>query len=214
MSTMTTTAPGTRPSGGSRSTAARMPAEQRRAEILRAARHVFATRGLAATTDDVARAAGVSQPYVVRLFGSKQELVLEAYRAAAAEITAAFEAVPAGPDASYAMGEAYVRLLADRDLLVLVMQGFIADPGSAVGDVARATLGEAFRLFRERTGLGDDEARTFVAQGMLINVLVATDAMSHRGDHPGLDGLVECTMDVEALLGRAQGTRRPVVDAG
>lgn len=193
--------------------AVRMPAAQRRAEILAAARHVFATRGPGATTDDVARAAGVSQPYVVRLFGSKQELVLEAYRAAADEITAAFESVPAGPDAAHALGEAYVRLLADRDLLVLLMQGFMADPDSAVGDVARRTLGEAFRVFRERTGLGDDEARTFVAQGMLINVLVATDAMAHRGEHEGLDGLVACTMDLEALLERSPLTRRTAPDA-
>ena len=179
----------------------RMPAAQRRTEILAAARHVLARGGQSATTDDVARAAGVSQPYVVRLFGSKAGLVLEAHRAAAAEVIEAFEAVPAGPDAARALGEAYIRLLADRDLLVLLMQGFLAAPESEVAAVARHTLGEAFRIFRDRTGSGDDEARTFVAQGMLINVLVATDALAHRGEHEGFDGLVACAIDPASLAG-------------
>ena len=40
---------------------------------------VFADNGLAGTsTEDIARLAGVSQPYVFRLFGSKQQLFLAA----------------------------------------------------------------------------------------------------------------------------------------
>src|SRR3954447_2150954 len=104
----------------------RMSGAQRREEILVAARTVFAERGYAASTDEVARAAGVSQPYVVRMFGTKRELFLEAYSVASAEIIAALTAVPAGPDAGLRMGDAYIGLLADRDLLRLVMHGFIA----------------------------------------------------------------------------------------
>ena len=63
----------------------RMSGTQRRAEILVAARKVFAERGYAASTDEVARAAGVSQPYVVRLFGTKRELFLAAYSEASAQ---------------------------------------------------------------------------------------------------------------------------------
>lgn len=190
-------------------TATRMSATERRAEVLLAARHVLATRGLAATTDDVARAAGVSQPYVVRLFGSKQDLVLETYRAACGEVIAAFEAVPAGPEAGRQMGEAYIRLVADRDLLTLIMHGFSAGADEPVAELARFTLGEAFRLFRDRTGASADDARQFVAQGMLTNVLVATDALAHVGEHEGLDGLVECALDLPALLGRSPVTAGP-----
>src|SRR3954451_3613839 len=92
-------------------TSSRMTGAARRGQILAAARAVFADKGFAATTDEVARAAGVSQPYVVRLFGSKRELFLAAYRLAAGEIEAALRAVPAGPDAGALMGDAYVRLL-------------------------------------------------------------------------------------------------------
>jgi AcrR family transcriptional regulator len=175
--------------------AQRMSGAQRREEILVAARAVFAERGYAASTDEVARAAGVSQPYVVRLFGTKRELFLEAYSVASAQIIAALSAVPEGPEAAEHMGDAYVGLLADRDLLRLVMHGFIAGADEEVGRVARHTLGEAFRLFRERSGADDEAARMFVGQGMLINVLLAVDAPAHRGEDAGLDALVQCVQD-------------------
>ncbi|WP_421733280.1 TetR/AcrR family transcriptional regulator [Cellulomonas sp.] len=173
----------------------RMSGVQRREEILVAARTVFAERGYAASTDEVARAAGVSQPYVVRLFGTKRELFLEAYKVASAQIVEALTAVPAGPDAAMRMGDAYIGLLADRDLLRMVMHGFIAGADDEVGRVARHTLGEAFRLFQERSGEDEQAARLFVAQGMLINVLLAVDAPAHAGEDAGLDALVQCVQD-------------------
>lgn len=173
----------------------RMSGTQRRAEILVAARKVFADRGYAASTDEVARAAGVSQPYVVRLFGTKRELFLEAYREAAGEIVAALGSVPAGPEAGPQMADAYVGLLEDRNLLRLTMHGFLAGADDEVGQIARHTLGEAFRLFRERTGSDEDTARLFVAQGMLINVLLAVDAPAHVGEDAGLDALVMCVQE-------------------
>lgn len=177
------------------STPQRMTGAERREQILAAARRVFGEGGYAASTDEVARAAGVSQPYVVRLFGSKRELFLEAYRQASEQVLATLGSVPAGPEAAKRMGDAYVSLLEDRDLLRLLMHGFIAGGDPEVGRVARHTLGEAFRLFRERSGGTDDDARLFVAQGMLINVLLAVDAHRHTGEDSGMDGLVLCTLE-------------------
>ena len=55
----------------------RMTADERREQIIQAARTEFAARGYAAaTTDAIAARAGVSQPYVIRLFGTKQALFL------------------------------------------------------------------------------------------------------------------------------------------
>src|SRR4051812_2188727 len=88
------------PAPSARSTSGtRMTGAARRDQILAAARRVFAEGGYAASTDEVARAAGVSQPYVVRLFGTKRDLFLAAYQQATNEILAALSAVPAGPDA-------------------------------------------------------------------------------------------------------------------
>ena len=53
----------------------RKSAEERREEILDAALQEFAQRGLhGASTEDIARRAGISQPYVFRLFGTKKAL--------------------------------------------------------------------------------------------------------------------------------------------
>jgi AcrR family transcriptional regulator len=171
-----------------------MRSTERRDQILAAARKVFAEGGYAATTDQVARAAGVSQPYVVRLFGSKRDLFLAVYRGVGDAILDAFRAIPAGPDAGNQMGAAYVQLLGDRDLLRILMQGFLAGTDEEVGRMARHTLGEVYRMFMERTGGTDDEGRQFIATGMLINVLLAVDAPAHVGDDNGMDALLQCVL--------------------
>src|ERR671917_865048 len=69
-----TTVP-TRASAGPR--AARMPKDQRRAQLLDAANTVFTSRGYhAAAMDDIADVAGVSKPVLYQHFGSKLDLYL------------------------------------------------------------------------------------------------------------------------------------------
>ena len=58
-------------------TTTRKTAEIRREEILAVALEEFGEHGLDGTsTEDIARQAGISQPYVFRLFGTKKELYL------------------------------------------------------------------------------------------------------------------------------------------
>ena len=173
-----------------------MSADERREQVLGAALQVFADGGYAgSTTDQVARAAGVSQPYVVRMFGSKQQLFAEVYRRACTRVVEALGSVEAGPDAGERMGQAYVALLRDHDLLQLMMHGYVAGADPEIGRIARHTLAEAYRLYRDRSGGSPEDARGFVAHGMLINVLLAVDAPAHRGDDAGLDALVQCVQD-------------------
>lgn len=193
--------------------APRMSGEQRREQILAAALAVFAAGGYdGTTTDQVARAAGVSQPYVVRLFGSKQQLFLELYRSVTDRVLEAMAAVEPGPDPAARVGRAYIALMADRDLLRVLMHGFIAGD-EEIGTLARHTLGEVFRMFRVQVadeveqGPDEDEeadeaARRFVADGMLINVLLAVDAFGHQGDDPGLDALLQCLGEETVAAGR------------
>lgn len=176
--------------------APRMSGDQRREQILAAAIEVFAEGGYAGTTtDQVARAAGVSQPYVVRLFGSKQRLFLEAYRHTTERVLGAMAAVEPGPGAVERTGRAYVELMADRDLLRVLMHGFTAEDPEVTA-LARHTLGEVFRLFRDRVEPsdpdGDETARRFVADGMLINVLLSSDGFAHAGQDAGFDALLRC----------------------
>src|SRR4249919_243265 len=59
----------------------RLTAEERRDEVIAAALHAFAEGGYAGTsTESIARAVGVSQPYLFQLFGTKRQLFLAAVR--------------------------------------------------------------------------------------------------------------------------------------
>src|SRR4051795_13324097 len=77
----------------------RMSADDRRAQVLAAATRAFARGGYHGTsTDAVAKEAGVSQPYVVRMFGTKLDLFLQVFERSVHRIKAAFEEVlEAGP---------------------------------------------------------------------------------------------------------------------
>src|ERR1700726_3867263 len=58
-------------------TTERLTAPERREQILEAAVTVFAERGYeGASTDVIARMAGISQPYLFRLFGTKRDLII------------------------------------------------------------------------------------------------------------------------------------------
>jgi len=62
------------PSGAAR----RLPADQRRQQLVEVALRLFAERGFTATTmDDIAEAAGVTKPLLYQHFGSKRALYLE-----------------------------------------------------------------------------------------------------------------------------------------
>src|SRR5213075_247063 len=96
--------------------AERKSKEARREEILDAALAVFAEQGLhGSSTEEVARRAGISQPYVFRLFGTKKELfkavIARCFRQTLERFQQAAEG-KRGEEALYAIGEAYRELLA------------------------------------------------------------------------------------------------------
>ena len=65
-----------------------MTADERRDAIVAAATEEFATGGLVgASTEAIARQAGVSQPYVFQLFGTKKDLFLAVVRSCFARAT-------------------------------------------------------------------------------------------------------------------------------
>src|SRR5277367_7128539 len=90
--------------------------EERREEILDAALVEFAERGLAgASTEDIARRAGISQPYVFRLFGTKKELFRAVTARCFRETLEMFQRAAEGlrgSEALESMGQAYVDQLA------------------------------------------------------------------------------------------------------
>ena len=188
-----------------------MSADHRRELVLQAATRAFARRGYNATsTDEVAREAGVSQPYVVRIFGTKLELFLQVFERALEQVRLTFEQVlddlaAAGPGSDLAGGDgpvgagqerlsaAYTVLIRERDLLQVAMHGFAAGHVPRIATAARAGLGRIHETLR-RGGWSEQEVRDFVARGMLINVLLSIGAPEHADAEPALAELTRATL--------------------
>ena len=194
----------------------RMSADERRAQVLGAAVKAFGRTGYAGTsTDVVAREAGVSQPYVVRMFGTKHELFLAAFSLATDRIFDAFRAVldgrppehPFDPDddGDWAeLGDAYTELLADRDLLMVMMHGFAAGEDEAIAARGRRCMAEIYDLLTG-TGCTPERATAFIAHGMLLNVMLAMRAPEHLDRADGLTALTACAFGDKGISA-ASGT--------
>src|SRR3712207_2370472 len=137
---------------GTTGTGTRMSADARREAIVAVALDHFAAGGLHGTsTDAIARDAGVSQPYLFRLFGTKKELFLACCRRNYEHVREAFSraAAAAPPDERMrAMGEAYRELLSDRRELLIQMQGYAACSDPEIQAVIRTNYGELLALVR------------------------------------------------------------------
>jgi AcrR family transcriptional regulator len=160
----------------------RMHADERREMVLQIALAEFAARGLAGTsTEDVARQAGISQPYLFRLFPTKKALFLalveRCFRRVAATFTEA-AAERTGEEALDAMGDAYERLLEDRTLLLLQMQAYAACDDPEIRAATRAGFKKLWELTERLTGLPFQPVMDFFAVGMLMNVAAAMDLPS------------------------------------
>ena len=156
-----------------------MTAGERREAVLTAAVAVFATRGMDGTsTEDVARQAGISQPYLFRLFPTKKALFLALVERCFQQVACTFEAAAGdrvGEDALDAMGDAYHRLLEDRTLLLLQMQSYAACDDPDIRAATRTGYKELWTLVERLSGLPYERIVTFFAMGMLMNVAAAMD---------------------------------------
>jgi AcrR family transcriptional regulator len=156
-----------------------MKAGERREMVLAAAVTEFAARGLAGTsTEDVARRAGISQPYLFRLFPTKKALFLALVDRCFRQVAATFEAAAAdrvGEDALEAMGDAYHELLQDRTLLLLQLQAYAACDDPEIRAATRTGFKQLWALVERLSGLPYEQVVTFFAMGMLMNVAAAMD---------------------------------------
>jgi TetR/AcrR family transcriptional regulator len=175
-----------------------MRAEDRRELVLAAATAVFGERGyFGATTDGIARSAGVSQPYVVRMFGTKEALFLAVLERALGRLMAEFESVlAANPDADAEtlpglIGQAYGELLSDRGLLLSLMHAFVLGSDPVIGKAAREGFREVYDFLRDRARFSADQANDFLASGMLINTLVGL-RMADEIDDDRVRDLILC----------------------
>lgn len=184
----------------------RMNADDRRVLVLDAATHAFAKGGYAGTsTDKVAKLAGVSQPYVVRMFGTKLELFLAVFDRALGRIGEAFASElarapfdPESEDDWARLGMTYTELMVDRDLLLVMMHGLVAGSVPEIAGASRHCMAVVFQTLRA-TGATDERVVDFIAQGMLLNVMLAMNAPEHLGENDALAPLTRCAFGEDAL---------------
>ena len=156
----------------------RMSAEERRESVLDAAFEEFAERGLeGASTEAIAAKAGISQPYVFRLFGTKKELFMASVARCFRETLETFQQAAEGKrgkDALRAMGDAYVqRLIADRTRLRAQMQAYAACGDPEIESVVRDGYSDLVSYVEHVAGLPPEEVSRFFATGMLLNVIAS-----------------------------------------
>ena len=167
---------------GGRVARQRMPAAERRELVLEVAMAEFSRHGLAGTsTEEVARQAGISQPYLFRLFPTKKALFIELIERCFRRVQDTFVAAAGdrtGEEALMAMADSYTRLLDDRTMLLLQMQAYAACDDPDVRAATRAGFKRLWEISERLTGLPFQTVVDFFAVGMLMNVAAAMDLPS------------------------------------
>jgi AcrR family transcriptional regulator len=185
----------------SESKSERIPAAQRREQILDAAARVFGERGYAGTTtDQVAQAAGISQPYVVRMFGSKEKLFAEVLARAKERLLHLLRTALTRPDVQAMskkerklfLGRAYVDLVDDGGIVLPLMQAFLLGHDPVLGPMAREGFLRVYRVLRDEAGFTPEDAREFLQGGMLLNTMLTLRMTALYDDDPTAHELLGC----------------------
>jgi AcrR family transcriptional regulator len=160
-------------------TRTRKTAEERRGEIVAIAIRHFALGGYNGTsTDAIARDAGISQPYLFRLFKTKRELFLACYDAQHERLHETFSSAAVGQaqvDVIPALGKAYINLLADRHALLFQMQSYAACADPVIQAHVRERFGQLVKLVTRVSGAAPEDVWQFFSHGMLLNVIASLD---------------------------------------
>jgi AcrR family transcriptional regulator len=154
----------------------RMSAAARRDDVLDYALAAFAAKGYEGTsTEDVARAAGISQPYLFRLFGTKKELYIASVSRCYRETLEVFQRAAEGlrgQEALHAIGKAYMeQLQADPTWLQAQMQAYAASDDPEIRAAVRAGYGDLVAYVRRVSDADWPTVWGFFSTGMMLNVL-------------------------------------------
>jgi AcrR family transcriptional regulator len=158
----------------------RISSEERREQLVDAAVTEFAENGFNGTsTTAIAKRAGISQPYVYALFPNKHELFLAANLQVVDRIRSAFADAARGlstPEERLdAMGHAYIRLLEGREEIMFQHQANAAAGDPALREPVRREFMRLFEDVGRLSGADHDAVWSFMATGMMLNVVAALD---------------------------------------
>ncbi len=167
----------------------RKSAEERREEIVAIAIEQFAVNGYKGTsTEAIAREAGISQPYLFRLFKTKRDLFLASFEVSHQRIFDTFQDAARGvpkEEALAHMGPAYVRMLSsDTSLRLFQMQTYAACSDPVIQARVRECYGEIVKLVTRLSGAPPEAVWDFFAHGMLLNVIASLDLPAIADQEP------------------------------
>ena len=168
----------------------RMPAAQRRAEILEAAAVEFARTGLAGTVlETIATRAGISHPRIVQIFGTKRalfECVLEQMFDRIEEVfedAAPGSGIADNTTALERLAASYLRLLRrERTIGPLMLQGLAAADEEIIRELVKRRYLTLQRLAGSLAGADPMQVRSLFAAGLVVTVSTVLDLPGARTD--------------------------------
>jgi AcrR family transcriptional regulator len=153
----------------------RLTADERRVQLVDAAIEEFAGAGLSgASTEAIARRAGISHAYVFRLYPTKRDLFLAAVDRCFDQTLETFQRAyeDRDPDTTVfaALGASYVRLIQDRARLLFQLHAYAACGDEDIRDRVRERYMRILDYVQDVSGASDDMVRVFMSTGLLIAV--------------------------------------------
>ncbi|MCP2281250.1 transcriptional regulator, TetR family [Promicromonospora umidemergens] len=163
----------------------RVSIEVRRGQILAAALQEFSHKGLhGGSTVNIAKEVEISHPNLFRVFSTKHELFVAVLQQAFGKVEtvmlASGEAAEGDPLPT--MSDAWGVLMDDRELMLILLQGFAASEDPAIRELMHRWTKEVFERMEALPGVGTDRAHDFFAAGMLYMVATAMD-LPARAEH-------------------------------
>jgi AcrR family transcriptional regulator len=169
----------------------RLPAEQRRRQLLDVACQQFATRGFHTTSmDDVAAAAGVTKPVLYQHFPSKRalftELLDDVGHSLITELTTATSAAHSGRERVEEGFAAYFRFVTGNEAAFRVLFGASARNDPEFAEIVERVLDDAADAISLLIEINATEAHRRVLAHGLIGIAEATsrDALTDDGSDP------------------------------
>ncbi len=168
---------------------------ERQEQVLQAAMLAFARTGYhGTTTAAIAREADISQGYVLHLFGSKENLFLEALRRAGDVIVAQMRGIDLSTFDLSRFTERFGRTILDETVMLVLLQGFATCSVPAVGAYVRGLLGDMYEVLIEEAAATPEEARDYLARGLLINTVIAMGYREHQDEHAWVAPLISAVL--------------------
>ena len=197
----------------------RSTAPRRRSDAVAIAMRVIADHGATtASVQKVADGMGVSQPYVFRLFGSKQGLFLACLDEMESRIrTAMRQAAGGDPEPLPAIRAGYRELIADGVITGLWLQACAAARADEViAARCRAMIAAVLDEAQTLSGAGPEAVTASLARGTLVVMMQAVGMDISAGIQPALDALREESVprDESALRYDSEGADHGTVRNG